>query len=166
MKRLCLLLVFLLGGVLLSCTPAKLIYGTNYDYDIEADFAGLKSYAWLPLAITNRIDPLNAKRFKAAIDENLKAKGINETGTNPDFLIEAKTAALKQMDTTGGPSDYGIYQEGRLTLAFLNPKSKETLWWGETRIRVGPDLTPAEKDLLVHDAVQSVLGNFPPPPSP
>ncbi len=166
MKRLCVLLVFIFVGVLLSCAPTNLIYGTNYDYDIEADFAGLKSYAWLPVSITNQIDPLNDKRFKAAIDENLKSKGISETDTNPDFLIQAKTAALKQMDTTSGPSDYGIYQEGRLLLYFIHPQSKETLWWGETRIRVGPELTPAEKDMLVYDAVESVLGNFPPPPSP
>ena len=166
MKRLGVFLVFLFGGMLLSCAPTELIYGTNYDYDIEEDFARLKSYSWLPVSITNRIDPLNAKRFKAAIDDHLKSKGITETDTNPDFLIEAKTASLKQMDTTSGPSDYGIYLEGKLLLYFLNPQSKETLWWGETRIRVGPELTPAEKDSLIYDAVESVLGNFPPPPSP
>ena len=105
MMRLCVLLVFILGSMLSGCAPTKLIYGTNYDYDIEADLEGLKSYAWLPVSITNQIDPLNAKRFKAAIDENLKSKGISETDTNPDFLIQAKTAALKQMDTTSGPSD-------------------------------------------------------------
>jgi len=166
MKRLCAFLVLCLGGVLLSCAPANLIYGTNYDFDIEVDFSKLKSYDWLPLSITNKIDPLNAKRFKAAIDENLKARGLIETKDNPDFLIQAKTASLRQMDTTSGPSDYGIYREGRLVLVFLNPQSNETLWSGETRLRVGPELTPAEKDKLVYDGVVSVLNNFPPPPSP
>ena len=166
MKLLRILFVLCLAGLISSCVPSKgLIYGTNFDYDIDADFSKLKRYTWLPLPVTAKFDPLNAKRFKNEIDKNLQARGLVDTQNNPDFLIKGRFTLVKQMDTTSGPADYGIYPEGLLLLVFLNPDTQETIWWGETRLRVKPEMTPIEKEKLVSDSVSAVLGNFPPPPS-
>lgn len=165
MKLLRTFFVLCLAGLISSCVPSKgLIYGTNYDYDINADFSKLKRYTWLPLPVTAKFDPLNEKRFKNDIDKNLQSRGLIETPDNPDFLIKGRFTLVKKMDTTSAGSDYGIFQEGILLLVFLNPDTQTTIWWGETRLRVKADMTPIEKDNLVRDSVLSVLENFPPPP--
>ena len=166
MKTLRILVMFCLMGFVVSCIPSKgLIYDTNYDYDIDTDFSKLKRYNWLPIPVTTKIDPLNAKRIVAAIDTLLKARGLVKTPDQPDFLIELTTGVLKKMDTTGGPKEYGIYEEGRLKLGFFDANAKEIIWQGETRVRIQPNLKPEEKDKLIYDAVIEVLLNFPPPPA-
>jgi hypothetical protein len=142
-----------------------LIYDTNYDYDIDTDFSKLKRYNWLPIPVTNKVDPLNAKRIVAAVDTLLKSRGLAKSPSQPDFLIELTTGMLKKMDTTGGPTEYGIYEEGRLKLNFIGANAEETIWQGETRVRLQPNLKPDEKDKLIYDAVVQVLMNFPPPPA-
>ena len=159
-----LLMIGLAAGIFFHCSEDKaLVYETNYDYDIEADLKKLGRYAWLPLPVTARIDTLNAKRFKAAVDQQLQALGLVETSDQPDFLIETRIGSLKKMDTTGGPQSYGIYVEAQPQLFFLQPDSRQILWWGQTRVRVNPGLTPEQKDLLINEAVAAILNNFPPP---
>jgi hypothetical protein len=166
MKTLRIFMVFCLMGFVAGCVPSKsLIYDTNYDYDIDTDFSKLKRYNWLPIPVTTKIDPLNAKRIVAAIDTLLKDRDLVKTPDQPDFLIELTTGVLKKMDTTGGPTEYGIYEEGRLKLNFIDANAKEIIWQGETRVRLQPNLKPDEKDKLIYDAVVKVLMNFPPPPA-
>ena len=160
-----LLILGLMAGVLFNCADNRpLVYETNYDFDIEADLVNLNRYDWLPLRVTSKIEPLSAKRFKAAVDSYLKTQGLIETSQQPDFLIETRIGSLKKMDTTGGPQSYGIYQEAQPQLFFLEPKSKKVLWWGQTRVRVNPGLTPEQKDALITEAVAAMLKNFPPQP--
>ena len=159
-----LLFLALAAGILIGCAGKKeLIYETNYDYDIEADLVSLNSYDWLPLPVTAKIDTLNAKRFKAAVDKHLQSRGLKETSQQPDFYIEVRIGSLKKMDTTGGPQEYGIYVEAQPQVFFLKPDSRQVLWWGQTRVRVNPGLTPAQKDALISQAVEAILQNFPPP---
>ena len=158
-----LLILGLVSGIFFHCTGSKpLVYETNFDFDIEADLVNLNRYDWLPLPVTAKIDTLNAKRFKAAVDSYLKTKGLVETSQQPDFLIETRIGSLKKMDTTGGPQDYGIYVEAQPQLFFLKPDTKQVLWWGQTRVRVNPGLTPEQKDALITEAVAAILQNFPP----
>lgn len=159
-----LLMIGLAAGIFFQCAEDKaLIYETNYDYDIEADFEKLGRYAWLPLPVTARIDTLNAKRLKASVDRHLQAAGLVETSEQPDFLIETRIGSLKKMDTTGGPQRYGIYVEAHPQLFFLQPDNRQILWWGQTRVRVAPGLTPEQKDALITEAAAAILNNFPPP---
>ena len=76
MKHLRLVLILLLAtGLLYNCTPKPLVYNTNYDFDINAEFSDQKRYAWLPLPITSTIDPLSIERIKYYADAALRRKG-------------------------------------------------------------------------------------------
>jgi hypothetical protein len=164
MKHLRLVLILLLAtGLLYNCTPKPLVYNTNYDFDINAEFSDQKRYAWLPLPITSTIDPLSIERIKYYADAALRAKGLVEVYDNPDFFIETYIGFQSKLDTTGGPKDYGIYREGSLLLTFLKPKTKLLVWRGSTRVRVRPALEPVEADKLIRDAVTAILNNYPPP---
>jgi hypothetical protein len=80
----------------------------------------------------------------------------------PDFLIEPNVDSVSQIDSTGGPAEYGLYREGILSLNFLLPASRQVVWWGVTHARVNPGLNPQEKDQLIKKAVDDILENFPP----
>lgn len=164
MKRFRLLLILALAtGIFFHCTENRpLVYETNYDFDIEADLKNLKRYEWLPLPVTAKVDTLNAKRFKAAVDSHLQARGLAEASQQPDFLIETRIGSLTKMDTTGGPQSYGLYVEAQPQLFFIEPASRKLLWWGQTHVRVNPGLTPEQKEALITEAVAAILQNFPP----
>lgn len=164
MKHLRLLVACVLtAGLLYHCAPSKpLIYDTTYDYDIRVDFTALKHYAWLPLPVTATITPLNAERVKYYVDHSLSSKDYSVSRGTPDFLIEPLVDSTSQIDTTGGPEEYGLYREARLGLTFLLPASRQVIWRGETRVRVNPGLSPQEKDQLTKAAVEDILKNFPP----
>ena len=167
MKHVRLLAVCVLTTVLLyHCAPVKpLVYDTSYDYDIRVDFRTMSRYAWLPLPVTATITPLNAERIKYFVDTSLSLKGYAASHSYPDFLIEPLIDSTSQIDSTGGPAQYGLYREARLGLTFLLPASRQVIWRGETRVRVNPGLRPEEKDRLIEAAVSEILKNFPPPPS-
>jgi hypothetical protein len=159
-----LLILGLATGICFHCSQNKeIVYETNYNYDIEADLTQLNRYDWLPLPATAKIDTLDAKRFKAAVDSHLQAQGLAETSRQPDFLIETRIGSLKKMDTTGGPQSYGIYVEAQPQLFFLKPDTRQVLWWGQTHVRVDPGLAPEQKQELINRAVAAILQNFPPP---
>ena len=90
MKHLRLLaLCVLTAGLLYHCAPSKpLIYDTTYDFDIRADFKTMRHYAWLPFPVTATITPLNVDRVKYFVDITLSSRGITESKSMPDFLIE------------------------------------------------------------------------------
>jgi hypothetical protein len=158
------LILLLATGFLYDCTPKPLVYNTNFDYDINAAFSDQKRYSWLPLPVTSTIDPLSTERIKYYADADLRSKGLIEVQNNPDFVIEAYIGFQNQLDTTGGPKDYGIYREGKLLLTFLKPKTKQLVWRGSTRARIRPAMEPAQKDKLIKDIVTAILNNYPPPP--
>jgi hypothetical protein len=165
MKHLRLLaLCVLTAGLLYSCAPSKpLIYDTTYDFDIRTDFKTMRHYAWLPFPVTATITPLNVDRVKYFVDITLSSKGITESKSRPDFLIDPMVDSMSQIDSTGGPAEYGLYREGILSLNFLLPASRQVVWWGVTHARVNPGLSPQEKDQLIKKAVDDILNNFPPP---
>ncbi|MFZ0131065.1 MAG: DUF4136 domain-containing protein [Desulfobacterales bacterium] len=167
MKHLRLFAVCVLTTVLLyHCAPVKpLVYDTSYDYDIRVDFTAMRSYAWLPLPVTATITPLNADRVKYFVETRLSFKDYTVSLSKPDFLIEPMVDSTSQIDTTGGPDDYGLYRETRLSLTFVLPASRNVIWRGETRVRVNQGLSPQEKDQLIMTAVDDILQNFPPPQS-
>ncbi|MFZ0611367.1 MAG: DUF4136 domain-containing protein [Desulfobacterales bacterium] len=164
MKHLRLLAVCVLTTVLLyHCAPAKpLIYETTYDYDIRVDFTAMRHYAWLPLPVTATITSLNADRVKYFVETRLSFKEYTASQSVPDFLIEPMVDSTSQIDTTGGPDEYGLYREARLAMTFFLPESRNVIWRGETRVRVNPGLSPQEKDQLIKTAVDEILQNFPP----
>lgn len=82
------LVLALLAGVA-GCSTMEI----NYDYDPQADFAGLKTYDWLdePQKPTGdpRIDgnTILESRIHEAVDSVLAARGFTKVTSNPDFLV-------------------------------------------------------------------------------
>ena len=76
MKNLVTLLFACLIALIVSCSS---VYDVGYDYDQETNFAGLKTYDWLPVPEGIKVDTLVQERIKNAVNSGLEAKGLRMT---------------------------------------------------------------------------------------
>ena len=73
--------VLLLVGV--GCSPISV----SHDYDPQANFSALKTFAWVAFPQNVEINQLTVRRIKSAVSNELVAKGLQESSSNPDILI-------------------------------------------------------------------------------
>jgi hypothetical protein len=171
-------LVFI--SLTINCSP---IYGVSYDYNRSLNFTYLMTYDWLPVPKGAIISNLDVERINNAVNNELEAKGLRSTTSNPDFLI-AKHLATKdklRIENFGYYYDDSIfyygesyrgygrlrayqYEEGILILDFVDPKSKKLIWRGSAKGVISDATTPKKRDKLINEAVHKILKNYPPPP--
>ena len=171
---------FLMSCVLvytISCSTVTV----NYDYDTKTDFADLQTYDWLPVPVEAEINSLTVSRVTDAVNTALKAKGLEMTADNPDFLIGMHLGKDKKLsvDNRGytyappsrywgayrGPGPINVYQyeEGTLILDFVAPESKHLVWRGVAKSPLEHAKTPEKREKLINEAVQKIFKKFPPP---
>jgi len=172
------LLVVCLSGFINACSS---VYDVQYDYDLKADFTDLNSYDWLPAPDETDVDSLNATRIKRAVNAEMQAKGLTITSDSPAFFIVAHSRTQDRISVrdwgysydpfesywsgqwgTEGISRYE-YTEGSLILDFVDAGTKKMIWRGTAKAALDDQSTPEEKALLISEAVQKILKNFPPP---
>jgi len=171
MKNLVIFLVSFLTALTMSCSS---IYDVSYDYDMQSNFTGLKTYDWLAIPKGIKIDTLIQDRIKNAVNTELERKGLRMTSDEPDFLISMHAGKEEKVTYTDHGYRYGTYwhgpryskfkyQEGTLVLDFVDASSKKLIWRGTAKGFVDSNMTPEKRDKLVNEAVQKTLENFPPP---
>ena len=152
----------------------------QYDYDINVNFARLKTYDWLPIHEEADISSLDIKRIRNSVNSQLKTKGLKITSDNPDFLIVVHVGKEQKLNSTNWGYDYGPYggywggywgpggvstyqyEEGSLILDFVDTKSKKLIWRGVVKAEVQNADTPEKIDTLINDAVREILKKYPP----
>jgi len=153
------LVVFAIG-----CTSTKTNqHDVSFDYDINADFSRMKTYQWVSLPATLRIEEFNRTRIRDYVDTELGARGMIVTEDNPDMFIAMFGGSYKAVDMTV-LMDYDVYTVGRLKLAFFDAASSREIWWGETKANLEHDMTPEQKNQVAKSAVIRILEQFPPKP--
>jgi hypothetical protein len=146
----------------IGCAPTDTVYReVNVDYDVNADFSRLKTYQWVSLPATLRIDEFNRARIREYVDAELVTRGLRVTEDNPDMFVVMFGGSYKAVDMTV-LMDYDIYTVGRLKLAFFDAASNREIWWGETKATLMHDMTPEEKDNVTKTAVTRILEYYPP----
>jgi uncharacterized protein DUF4136 len=156
----------------------------NQDWDPKAHFGGIHAWAWqseTPTLTGNaRLDdPLVHQRIQSAIASALAAKGITQaTSGKPDVFVAYHIALQQKLDAhtiyTGyGPyrGYYGVggaetivdsYDLGTLLIDFVSPESNTVIWRGSGQSRIQELKTPEERQARIQDAVDRILGQFPP----
>jgi hypothetical protein len=165
MKFLPACIIICLFAVFVGCSaPDKTIYHeVTYDYDIEIDFSRIKSYNWVKMPGTSRIDLFNQTRIMHLVNSQMKAKGLKVAVDQPDVFLVMYGGSYKAVDMTV-MMDYAVYDVGRLKLAMYDAESHEEIWWGESRADLFYEMTPAQKDEVVEDSVRRILEYYPPRP--
>jgi hypothetical protein len=118
----------------------------------------MKTYQWVSMPATLRINEFNRTRIREYVDTDLGTKGLKVTEDNPDMFIVMFGGGYKAIDMTV-LMDYDVYTVGRLKLAFFDAASNREIWWGETKADY---MTPEEKDYVTKTAVTRILGYYPP----
>jgi len=169
--------IVLLASILVPLAGCDL--STNTDYDTNADFTSLKTYAWAPLE-HKEISGLMNQRIVQAIDEQLQAKGLSQTKSDPDVYVTYHGDDNERvvLDTTHygyhyGPGWYwgggGIatsttqvrtYREGTLIVDIYNAAEKQLIWRGTVTGTISEN--PQQVAKTISKGVQKLFKKYPP----
>lgn len=179
------ILQILAAGIIiaaLSCSTVRV----ESDYDPEADFGSLQTYAWMPDPPAVSSDPLLHSslldsRVRSAVDRTLAAKGIRKVSVEEaSFLVNYYISLEHKIRVDTIPvSNYGYrgagwrggrlvearvhqYDEGTLILDLVDPQKNELLWRGSGSTRVGSTSTPQARKKKIDEIVTAMLATFPP----
>jgi hypothetical protein len=180
--------IFAVAAVIaaISCSTVRV----ETDYDPDADFGGLSTYAWMPHPPAVSNDPLlhNSlldSRVRSSVDKEMAAKGIRKvSAAKASFLVNYYINLEQKIRVDTIPVatygyGYGVnrryggmaaetqvqqYEVGTLILDIVDPKKSELLWRGSGSTRVGRANTPEDKQKKVDEAVTKMLAEFPPSP--
>jgi hypothetical protein len=155
------------------------------DWDPEADFSALRSWAWLepsgedpghPLLRS----PLLHDRVRRAVEAELAARGYEQApAERADFRVGYHLSLEQKLDTytidhTYGYGRWGVwtypetyvqeYQEGTLILDVVDARRGKLAWRGWASRPVYEQPSPEESERNVRKAVSAVLDRFPPKP--
>lgn len=174
----------------LCCVSSALLAGcssvsVSRDYDVNADFSTLKTFAWKhaeqPQTGNPRIDnDLIDERVRAAVDAELGEKGfVPADKAEADFQV-AYFIDYKQR-IGGGSVSFGLgggsygryggvgyntgvsdYEEGCLTIDIINPVDGKSLWRGVGRRTSYDSNNPGKITKIVDSSVSAILKKFPP----
>jgi hypothetical protein len=169
----------LLALVLAACSSVQI----DTDYDPNADFSALRSYAWLaekqPPTGDPRIDSaLVDARIRGAIEAQLAEHGLRGVeASEADFLVAYHVAVERRLDVQtlyrsygragwggAGYSDTVVrdYEEGTLLIDFLHPETGDLLWRGSAQARLREQRTPEARDRYAHIIVGKIFAAYPP----
>jgi hypothetical protein len=86
------------GLVLLLFFAGCATVDVSYDFDQQFNFAGIKTYDWLPVPEKTQWNELTLKHINYAVNNELQAKGLTMTSRNPDVLIALHGGKEKRVD--------------------------------------------------------------------
>ena len=133
----------------------------TYDYNVNVDLTTLKTYDLRRIPSTVGIEHLMLERIKTAIGSELGSKNLQRTSNNPDFLVVIHGVRSRLFTTAWrGPDADLIVEKGKLILKFVDPKSNQVIWWGESRAILDPDMNPEYETKMVNEVVQRILQKF------
>jgi hypothetical protein len=155
------------------------------DWNPNARFEGMKSWAWLPRhpekPAPETVDAtLLNQRIENAVEDELAARGFTLTEEVPDFYVAYHVAIENKLEARTLYSGWGPgvwvgpmwsetyideYQLGTLLIDFIDPARLEVIWRGRAQGRVEPLRSPEKREARVREAVTKVLAQFPPKPS-
>jgi hypothetical protein len=101
--------VIVLAAIITGCSSMEI----SYDFDPQANFAGLKTYQWIkepPIPTGDpRIDgnTILATRIHEAVDTGLAARGFRKVASDPDFLVAYHVSLDKRQSVQTLNSYYG-----------------------------------------------------------
>ena len=161
------------------------------DYDPQADFASMETYAWAQRTPAGDDDPrvynaIVARRLKAGVDNALQAKGFREVSSSPDVYVAWHGAINGKMSYETISNNYGYgwgrygsggwsmgatsyrthvreWDEGTLLIDFVDARTEELVYRTVGQARLSEvQRTPQESQQAINEAVLKMLADFPP----
>jgi hypothetical protein len=153
--------------------------------DKNVDFSKFKTYSWSPIGAVAH--PMLAADVVGAIEDQMKAKGLQLVPSNPDLIIKVygsidqestaysndplymATGGIPPFDPSlSGPALVGTWgnttvtiHKGELVVDLLDPAAKKLVWRGIAQ----DNLAAHDKDKLldqVNNAITKMFKDYPP----
>lgn len=162
------------------------------DYDTSVDFDSWRTYRWQEEpdggGVPDRLssNPLAWRRVKGAVDRELAAKGYRQRESGPvDFTVSVKGYVREVARILPAPASWQVgyyrgravwyrmwygepwpevawYDEGVLTVDFVDSKNKQLSWRGVVSGVVRDYDSPESMQRSIDAAVYKLLSAFPP----
>jgi Domain of unknown function (DUF4136) len=149
---------FLAG--LLVCTLTLLSDEQSVDFDHHTDFSTIKTFALHEGKVNSPRPELNNAlvlgKIGDAIRSALVAKGLKETKSNPDVLVDYGITGEDFSETRGGPA---AFSQGTLVIDLVKRDPKILVWRGVYRDNEKNNAKLAQK---LPDDVKKTLAQYPP----
>lgn len=177
MKR---ILIPFLAIFLAGCGPQIRVFS---DHDPDYDLWTYKTFDWgQKVEIEAGKNPLhynelNDKRIKAAVQEQMTARGYNLTSEAPDLLLHYHIIIDNQSVVTTEPFGYRYgpywqrmntniysYREGTLILDLMDTNTKNLIWRGWAVMEVS-GINPEKVDGLIKTTVAKIFKKYPKAPA-
>ena len=184
MKRLCLMVMALLA---IGANNAA-AQDVRYDFDKDAPFSDYKTYKWVDIKGSDKVNEMAQQQIKAALEAELATKGLTKTDSDDaDLYIGDQTAigtekqfssystgwgtgpgwgggwyggGMTSETTTGSTSTIYI---GQLSLDMYDSRKKKLVWRGVASKTLDPKAKPDKREKNLKKAVAKLLKNYPPP---
>jgi hypothetical protein len=161
----------------------------RYNFAKDAPFSDFKTYKWVDIKGSDKINEMAQQQIKAALQAELATKGLTKTDSDDaDLYIGDQTAITTEKEfnsySTGwgagpgwGGGWYGGYggmtsqtttgststiYVGQLALDMYDSKKKELVWRGVASKTLDPKAKPDKQAKNLQKAVAKLLKNYPP----
>jgi hypothetical protein len=154
---------------------------TSVDYDRDADFSTIETYAWAGRKHPEVTDIVH-KRILDAIGSQMDQKGLKQVESDPDVYVtyHGDDNERTVIDTTHYGYGYGAgwywggyggmststsrvrtYKEGTLIVDIYKAQEKELIWRGTVTGTISDN--PKKNEKNINKGVAKVFKKFPPP---
>ncbi len=148
-----------------SCSSTEV----KTEKDPQANLAQYKTYAWAPPspgALTKPNASILDETVKADTDQQLTAKGLQQTSPDQADLLVSYSARTKDKVTYGAEPGYWgwgapaayVTPEGTLTVMLVDPKMHRTIWQGSATDTVSSAGASQEQ---VGSAIKDIFKKYP-----
>jgi hypothetical protein len=177
-----------LTTLMMLCAAVAFGQDVSYNFDQKADFTKYKTYKWVQVKDSEKIDPLIAQQITAAAEAQLAVKGLTKVeGDTADLFIAYQVAVEKEKQAqtwdTGmygagwGPRYYGGYYGGgssttttstifvgSIALDMYDAAGKNLVWRGLASKQIDTKAKPEKRDKNLNKGFAKMLKNYPPKP--
>ena len=154
---------------IVACTATALGQSIQTDYDHSFNLSSLKTYAFTPPQRHGNdllaSSPINDRRIYNALDQQLRANGLTESG-QPDFLVSYRVTTRKNLDIQdnrhgplqrlGGSINVNEITEGTIVVTFVDNASSLEVWRGY----VSGAINPKDLDKDVNKGISKLIQKF------
>ena len=182
MKRIYLLSIVLL----LVAASSAVAQDVRYNFDNTANFAGYKTFKWVPIKDAVKLSELVDRQIKAAFEAEFVKKGLSQVDSDTaDLYIGYQAAVNEEKQFTSYSSGWGygpgygrwygggmgstttsgqtstIYV-GQLVIDMYDVAKKQLVWRGVASKTIDEKAKPEKQQKNLAKAVAKMLKNYPP----
>jgi hypothetical protein len=160
----------LIGTAGLLYSTAAAAQDVSYDYDRKADFAALKTYAWVNGSRVD--DEINHQRIVTAVDTQLAAKGLRkvESVADANVLVTYHALITREVEVNGNRLGVNRWasarveqvQVGALAVELIDPKTRGVVWRAVATKDLDAKASPEQREKNINKAAEKLFKHYPP----